>query len=311
MRWGTEDCDGQLDLNLCTQCTLHGLGLPRALAGVVSRVPVIAGRGIGALPITGRVATATRMRELVNLRHESFRALMGELAHVIAVNNWVAGILSRNGVPEEKISVSRYGFSQTLDDVALVTQPSRPEPLRVAYLGRIEPAKGPDLLVKAVCAMPAAPIELHLYGIAQGAEGQAHLSHLKQLADGDARVVFNQAVPTEQIVRLLRGFHVLAVPSRVRETGPMVALEAFAAGTPVMGANLGGIAELVRHEINGLLVEPGSVEGWVRAFERLLADGELLPRLRSGIAVPRSMKTAADEVLAVYEKVLGRRERRS
>jgi glycosyltransferase involved in cell wall biosynthesis len=56
--------------------------------------------------------------------------------------------------------------------------------------------------------------------------------------------------------------------------------------------------------VNGLLVKVGSVEGWVEAFERLLDDQELLPRLRSGIAMPRSMKTAADEILAIYEKVL-------
>jgi glycosyltransferase involved in cell wall biosynthesis len=306
LRWGTENCDGQLDLNRCTQCTLHGLGLPRNLAGMVSRVPVIAGRGIGLLPNMGKVTTAMRMRELVDLRHASFRALMAEVDHIVAVNNWVAEILRRNNVPAEKITVSRYGFSQTLDELSSINPPSDDEPLRVAYLGRVETAKGPDLLVEAIRNMPGASIELHLYGIAQGMEGQAYLQRLKLLAGSDSRIVFNHAVPTDQIVKLLSSFHILAIPSRVRETGPIVALEAFAAGVPVIGSNLGGIAELINHEVNGLLVEVNSVASWKQTFKRILEDWDLLAHLRMGISSPRNMGMASTEIMKIYDTLLSR-----
>ena len=45
----------------------------------------------------------------------------------------------------------------------------------------------------------------------------------------------------------MANFDLLAVPSQWMETGPIVVLEAHAVGTPVLGANLGGIAELVHH----------------------------------------------------------------
>ena len=79
--------------------------------------------------------------------------------------------------------------------------------------------------------------------------------------------------------QLLRQYDLLAVPSRTFETGPLVVLEAFAAGVPVIGSNLGGVNELVRHEVNGLLVEPPALSGWVSALRRCVEEPDLLPRL--------------------------------
>jgi glycosyltransferase involved in cell wall biosynthesis len=45
-------------------------------------------------------------------------------------------------------------------------------------------------------------------------------------------------------------------------------MESFAAGTPVIGSNLGGIPELVRHQVDGLLVEPENVQAWADALRR-------------------------------------------
>jgi glycosyltransferase involved in cell wall biosynthesis len=87
------------------------------------------------------------------------------------------------------------------------------------------------------------------------------------------------------------------------ETGPLVVLEAFAAGVPVIGSRLGGIAELVDHGIDGLLVETESVPAWTDVLAQLLQDADLLPRLRAGIRPPRRMSTVADEMLALYHEL--------
>jgi len=80
-------------------------------------------------------------------------------------------------------------------------------------------------------------------------------------------------------------------------------LEAFAAGIPVVGTNLGSIAELVEHGVNGLLVEPGSAHAWAEALRRLSQDPDLIATLRSGIRPPRTMNDAAIELKAVYRQV--------
>ena len=55
----------------------------------------------------------------------------------------------------------------------------------------------------------------------------------------------------------------------------MVIYESFALGTPVIGANLGGIPELVNHEINGLIFEAGNVEDLTDKIQKLVADSDL------------------------------------
>jgi glycosyltransferase involved in cell wall biosynthesis len=307
MRWGREVCDGVIHANRCTTCTLQAHGLPRPLAGVVGRAPIALGQAIGTLQQSVRVTTALRMREMIDLRHQSIRALLSEVDHVVAVCHWVQALLLRNGVPPEKVTVSRHGLSRPLDDVDQHPKALGPElPLRMAFLGRFVPAKGPDLLLRVLKMLPEAPVRLDLYGITEGAASSAYLQQLKAIAGNDARIRFLPPIANQGVISLLRGYHLLAVPSRGLETGPLVVLESFAAGVPVIGSKLGGIAELVRHDVNGLLVAPGATDGWRQAIQRLSQEPGLLPRLRSGIEPPRRMDDVADEMLALYRSLVPR-----
>jgi glycosyltransferase involved in cell wall biosynthesis len=99
-------------------------------------------------------------------------------------------------------------------------------------------------------------------------------------------------------------YEAVVVPSRVLETGPLVVYEAFAAGIPVIGSRRGGIAELVRDSVDGLLVEPDSVSAWRAAIEHLLNHSDILPRLRASVRPPRTMHEVAEEMASVYASVL-------
>lgn len=112
-------------------------------------------------------------------------------------------------------------------------------------------------------------------------------------------------VKASEVIETLKGYDGLLVPSQWMETGPLVVLEAFAAGVPVVGSDLGGIAEWVTHERDGLLVT-GELREWLgsQALRRLVSEPELLPKLRAGIRPPRSMREVAEEVRAVYEELL-------
>ena len=312
MRWGSEVCDGVLDVQRCAACTLHGLGLSRPFAEMVSRLPTGVGHLLGAIGRSGGPWTALRMTELITLRHGAFRALMREVDRVVVLCRWTRDLLIRNGVPAEKIVVCRHGLpqqgagsrEQMLSEPLFSARDSSlhapRSTLRIAFLGRLDPTKGPDLLIRAVRGLTGAPLKLHLYGVVQGEGGRQYEEALRDLAGDDPRIEFRPPVPASQVIPLLRAYDVLAVPSRWLETGPLVVLEAFAAGVPVLGARLGGIAEWVEDEENGLLVEPDSVESWRQALERLVRDRTLLERLRAGIRPPRTMSEVAKEMLTLY-----------
>lgn len=82
-------------------------------------------------------------------------------------------------------------------------------------------------------------------------------------------------------------------------------LEAFAAATPVLGTRLGGIAELVSDQVDGLLIPPEDPGAWASAIAALVAAPERITRLRAGISPPRTMDDVARDMAALYETLLG------
>jgi glycosyltransferase involved in cell wall biosynthesis len=174
-------------------------------------------------------------------------------------------MLERNGVDRRKIVLSRHGLpahyltgypaGQRSDTVT-----------RIGYLGRFAPLKGVHVLVKAFRQLPRdIPIELHLWGTAMPGD-MAYLNEIKQQIEADPRIHYCGPLTDDHRHDVLSSWHAMAVPSLVWETGPLVLLEAFAAGIPILGSKLGGIAELTEHRKNGLLISSGEVEAWKQAI---------------------------------------------
>jgi glycosyltransferase involved in cell wall biosynthesis len=297
---GVHPCDGVLDAQRCTACTLTGHGLPAVVAELVARTPAVAGSVLRAARVRGRFATALRTRELVTLRHMQTRQLLAAADQVVAPAEWVLRLLQRLGLPPDKVTLSRQGIAYP----AVSPRPAHREgTLALVYVGRVEPAKGVHLLLRALRALPDANITLHIYGVTQGDAHAQYRRDLRAEAARDQRVTLHEPVGPGDVVSTIAQYDVLVAPSQQLETGPLVVLEAFAAGLPVVGSRLGGIAELVQDGGNGLLVEAGSVVGWSAAFERLLHDQALLQRLQNGVQPPRTMAAVADDMAAVYHKV--------
>ena len=100
----------------------------------------------------------------------------------------------------------------------------------------------------------------------------------------------------------MRELDVVVVPSINYENSPNVILQAFVYRTPVVVSNLGGMAELVEHEKNGLLFNPGDASDLALQLRRLKEDTDLLYRLREGIGTVKSMAEEMDELLEIYRR---------
>ena len=84
----------------------------------------------------------------------------------------------------------------------------------------------------------------------------------------------------------------------------MVVLEAFAAEVPVIGSNVGGIAELVTHGVDGLLIEPRSIADWANGFRKISDQPAVLAKLRAGIRPPRRIAESARDMAVLYQALL-------
>jgi glycosyltransferase involved in cell wall biosynthesis len=300
---GTQICDGKLDLHTCTRCALEGMGMEDRQARLIGSLPPEIGQILGNLGLQGGAWTALRMSELVKCRQQAFSDLMAEVDHIVAVCDWVKDVLLLNNVPQAKITVCRQGLCHELMPHRTNNDLDSTTSLKLVFLGRLDRTKGVDLLIQALATIPNLAVTLDIYGISQSSGRDIYQDELVNLAQTDTRITFKPPIPSTQVIPTLIQYDLLVVPSQCLETGPLVVLEAFAAGIPVLGSRLGGIAELVKNGVNGVLVEASAVEDWAIAIEDLCLDRVKLAHLRWAISPPSTMETVAQKMEFIYRSV--------
>lgn len=304
LRWGRTPCDGILDVSRCTSCTLHANGLPAGVAALVAHAPSSARTYARDHDLAGGPWTALRMRDLISAHHDAICGILDSVDHVVVPCLWARNLLFRNGVAMEKMTLSRHGLAS--QPVRRAASHKESFPLQLAFFGRLDPIKGIDLVIQAVRNLPEAPVRLAIYGTAQGFSGDRYLHRLRQFAGDDPRIEFRSPLPPGDVVAAMRAFHAVVVPSQGLETGPLVVLEAFEAGVPVLGSGLGGIAEIVTHGKDGLLIEHDSVAAWGNSIKGLAEAPQRLQALHRGVTRPRSMDAVAQDMVQVYDCALRR-----
>lgn len=203
------------------------------------------------------------------------------------------------GVPREAIALSAYGMDTSwLAGGPPMRVPRTPgAPLRVGFVGSIVWYKGLALLAEAVARLPAGAAELHVHGDDVGGadpvvqEEVAREVAAAKAAGGD-RVRFHGRFGHDRLGAIHAGLDVLVVPSLWQEAYGITVREAHLTGTPLVGSDIAGIAEGIRHDVDGLLFRTGDAGHLAEQLQRLLDDPTLGPRLAA--AAP-PVKTDDDE----------------
>jgi glycosyltransferase involved in cell wall biosynthesis len=173
---------------------------------------------------------------------------------------------------------------------------------RLVMAGRLEDFKGPHVLLAAMPAILARHPDAHLTLVGAGPFATALDRMAADLGVGHAVTATGWQSPTA-LAAVLANAHVVLVPSVWPEAFGLTALEALAAGCPVVASAAGGLLDLVRHDETGLLVPPGDATALAGAVNRLLADQSLRTRLgHAGRDLARryAMPLHAAAVEAVY-----------
>ena len=299
---GHTPCDGRIDVQRCTECRLHCNGTPAPLARLMS----ILDFGILAPVSWGtahRLVTARNMTSIFQNAWDSLCRLVDRI-HVHA--GWVKELFTINNAPLDKVRMFRSGTALQPDGMPpneTLWQRSRGANfLRVLYWGRIDPVKGVHVLVEAAHQLPGdVNIEVLILGGAPHQEN--YLRTLKEQAKGDTRLIFAGPIPPDQVLGIARTADVCVVPSLWLETGPLTVFEAWAAGIPVIGSDLGGIAELVSDGIDGLLFPAGDCAALSRILYSLATDQSKLERLRMGVRRPRTVDDLCEDMIQLYDEL--------
>ncbi len=142
----------------------------------------------------------------------------------------------------------------------------------VLYVGRLDPFKGPDVLMRAMAEVPTARLVV-VGGAGADDAGVIWLRRVAAEAGVQDRVTWRAAVPQDELPSYYAAADLLAVPS-FHESFGLVALEAMACGTPVVASRGGGLQAAVVDGSTGCLVEGHEAATYAACLNELLGDDD-------------------------------------
>lgn len=231
--------------------------------------------------IEGRCVKGSRAKSALAAMEASFnRAHKSNrrIDRVIAPSRFMRSKLIEGGWPEGKVV-----FLQNFADDAIIDRAAnagadatdRENPY-LLFFGRLSVEKGVDTLLRAFdAALPSLPQDMRLVVVGDGPDA-ADFKALASSLGCASRIEFAGYQTGGALQSYVERASLAIASSRWRENMPYSIVEAFAAGTPVIGTNIGGIPELVDEGKTGFICDPGDVQSMADAISR--GTGEFLDR---------------------------------
>lgn len=302
MRHDLTLCDGRTTNHECMKCVTAGAKVFRWPRKVLPEPIVL--ESLNMVSRQGRITSLPGMRGIMlnmERRRQVLHDALEQADCLISHSRFLANTFHAAGI-NATIVVLKNGH-----DLNWRTDLGNPSvsdhPLRFGTLSHIAEVKGIHLAVAAFLDLAAKhDIELWIYGrLDRNTEyGQRLLAETA----GHPRIKFKGTYEHQELAAVISQIDVVIVPSQWYENAPLTIYEAFAAGKPVIATDLGGMAEAIRHDIDGLLFDAGDAKNLSQQMLRLIEEPDLLARLRCGIAPVRTVADEVTQLSAVYQQVL-------
>ena len=181
----------------------------------------------------------------------------------------------------------------------------------VLFVGRIDPIKGIDVLVDAMCGLrrelwQTAPPLLTVVGGGVGEPPYDALVNRARMLDLNEMICFRGSVAHDELPAFYRAANVVAAPSFYESFG-LVALEAMACGTPVVASRAGGLAYTIDDGLTGMLVPQNDPAVLADTLRSVLTDDVLRYRLGANAAIAArryAWPIVAGQVAHVYDQLI-------
>ena len=176
----------------------------------------------------------------------------------------------------------------------------------ILFVGRLEPRKGGEYLVRAYAMLKQRCPDTRLIVVGRGPElgDLRRFVHREHVSD----VLFAGRPSDIDKARFYKTADIFCAPSTGQESFGVVLLEAMAAGAAVIASDIHGYKKVVQRNVSGLLVEPRDADALAAALERLVRE----PALRTTLGAAGSVRArefdwsyVTDQLLAFYAEVIG------
>ncbi len=257
-------------------------------------------------PSIEREAASGPVQSAYQERRRAMVAMLNRCDAVLAVSRFVREKYMAMGVQSGRIShmpigTRMVGIAASRTD-PLRTNKAKHAPVRLVFLGYHNHYKGLHVLLDALELLT--PAVLSRLALSVHAKNIEQIERpILRLKDRLAGVSLGGEYQYEQIPELLRQADFGVVPSVWWDNGPQTVMEFLACGVPVIGADVGGIPDLIEHGRNGLLFRGNDRYDLARKLVLLTSDSGLAARMREGVVPPPSMREHGVAMDRLYANV--------
>ncbi len=172
--------------------------------------------------------------------------------------------------------------------------------VRLLFAGRLDAVKGIEFLLDTLDPLSTV-YRFHLTILGTGPCEQ----RLKDKYGQKGWMTFRGFVPGSEVTKALMKHDIYCIPSLMAETYGLVTAQALQLGTPVIGSDIGGTAELVRNGVTGILVPPGDGKAWTESFSKIFSNRGLLDVWREN-ATACAHEFDEDTIGRAHEEFIGK-----
>ena len=301
LRDNSELCSGQTTAADCLRCMLGHAKSFRLVSSILpeSIVDTVL-VSVSQHPVITRQRGMRGMALNITHRKEYLRETLAMADCVIAPSKSLQNLFRQNGFCAPMRIVPHGHDLSWLQSYARRTES---DTVRFGYLGQIISIKGVHLVLQAFKTLPPESLAtLSVFGDLD--KEPSYTEQLRHIAANSSKIQFKGAFVREQLGEILGQLDVVVVPSVWYENSPLVIQEAFAAKIPVIATDLGGMSEIVQHQVNGLLFERSNVQDLSYQLQRVINEPGLLERLRAGIAAVKNMDDEVHELGKIYREFI-------
>jgi len=242
------------------------------------------------------------MIRAISRRRDFLAQRINFIDQVVIPTQIMSSLLTRNGLEKQRIKFLPFGLN--LDFIQGSKRASLDHILRLGFIGSIAEYKGAHVLVEAMKKLTKRPVELKIYGELD--VSHEYTRNLIKMSSGYPMIKFCGTFLNDKIGEIFSSIDALIVPSLWRENSPLVIYSAQAAGCPVVGSDMPGIAEIIEHKKNGLLFGAGDPSQLAAAIETLLNNRGLLKKLSNNARRPLSIQDYVAKLTEIYGGLIGK-----
>jgi glycosyltransferase involved in cell wall biosynthesis len=302
LRSNDDLCDGRTTNWECNDCMLSGNKAYQGLRPFLTNS--LSAAGIEWVSKQPRLSNTRGLRGMaldMGDRKSYLQRMITIPDAVVAPSQYLMEVFAASGTAAD-IRVIPSGHDLSWLGSANEHEPS--DTINIGFIGQITPIKGLHVLIEAFNTSHLInKAQLVIYGSFD--PDPVYRERIQASISDHAESIFMRgSFPHDQLDDVLSEIDVLVVPSLWHENNPRVIQEAFAARTPVIASNVGGMSEFVKHESNGLLFDRNNEIDLSHQLSRIVSETDLLPRLQEGIKPVKTIELEVEELFLLYKELI-------